>query len=180
MRIQRRKPRDTTQTPAQRVTVRALTVRQPWAWAIIHAGKNIENRTWTNRHAIGMIAIHAGSGTDPLNELPRGVRKPKNEELIHGAIIGIVEIVGVVERHDSKWFRGPLGWLLRQPRPLAAPIHCGGRLGLWRLPRNVQDTIAQQFRDGRVRPSSKPRRSASGSYSARARLVTRALSEHTF
>lgn len=24
----------------------ALSVRQPWAWAIIHAGKDIENRTW--------------------------------------------------------------------------------------------------------------------------------------
>jgi hypothetical protein len=151
------------QTSAQRVVLRALTVRQPWAWAIIHAGKNIENRTWTNRHAIGVVAIHAGSGTDPLNEWPRGVRKPKNGELIHGAIIGIVEIVGVVERHDSKWFRGPLGWLLRKPQPLAVPIHCRGHLGLWRLPRNVRDRIAQQFRAGRVRRSSEPRRSASRS-----------------
>lgn len=25
---------------------RALTVRQPWTWAICHAGKDIENRTW--------------------------------------------------------------------------------------------------------------------------------------
>lgn len=24
----------------------ALSVRQPWAWAIIHAGKDIENRSW--------------------------------------------------------------------------------------------------------------------------------------
>jgi hypothetical protein len=25
--------------------MRALTVRQPWAWAIVHGGKDIENRT---------------------------------------------------------------------------------------------------------------------------------------
>lgn len=39
--------------------MRALTVQQPWAGAIIHAGKTIENRSqqWTYR---GPIAIHAG------------------------------------------------------------------------------------------------------------------------
>ena len=24
----------------------ALSIRAPWAWAIFHAGKDIENRTW--------------------------------------------------------------------------------------------------------------------------------------
>lgn len=39
--------------------MRALTVRQPWAWAIIHSGKDVENRTqaWSYR---GPVAIHAG------------------------------------------------------------------------------------------------------------------------
>ena len=38
--------------------MRALTVQQPWAWAIFH-GKAIENRTqqWAYR---GPLAIHAG------------------------------------------------------------------------------------------------------------------------
>ena len=26
--------------------MKALTIKQPWAWAIIHAGKDIENRDW--------------------------------------------------------------------------------------------------------------------------------------
>ena len=25
----------------------ALTIRQPWAWAILHASKDIENRGWS-------------------------------------------------------------------------------------------------------------------------------------
>lgn len=39
--------------------MRALTVQQPWAWAIIHGGKDVENRTqlWSYR---GPLAIHAG------------------------------------------------------------------------------------------------------------------------
>src|SRR5262245_60955396 len=112
--------------------MRALTVRQPWAWAIIHAGKDIENRSWTNKHATGTIAVHAGSGVDPFDRLPRGTRKPGRDELIHGAIIGVVDVVAVVNGHRSKWFNGPLGWVLRNPRPLPQPIACPGRLGLWR------------------------------------------------
>jgi hypothetical protein len=51
-----------------KVTMRALTVRQPWAWAIPHAGKDVENRTWTNRFVTGTIAIHAGYGLDSLED----------------------------------------------------------------------------------------------------------------
>lgn len=40
--------------------MKGITVQQPWAWAIIHGGKTVENRTqmWTYR---GPLAIHAGA-----------------------------------------------------------------------------------------------------------------------
>jgi len=41
--------------------MKALTIRQPWAWAIFHAGKDIENRDWPTRLR-GRIAIHAAKG----------------------------------------------------------------------------------------------------------------------
>jgi ASCH domain len=46
-----------------RSVLTALTVRQPWAWAITHGQKNIENRTWTTCYR-GPLAIHAGSRWD--------------------------------------------------------------------------------------------------------------------
>jgi len=102
--------------------MRALTVRQQWAWAIIHGGKDVENRSWTNRYATGVIAIHAGVGLDSFDFLPRGARRPQPEELKHGAIIGVVEVSGVVRNHRSKWFeKGSLGWVLKNPRPLPRP-----------------------------------------------------------
>lgn len=139
--------------------MRALTVRQPWAWAIICAGKDIENRSWTNRHATGTVAIHAGTGLDSLNELPRGVKRPGPEDLIHGAIIGVVDIVRVVRKGRSKWFSGPLGWVLRNPRRLLKPIRCPGRLGLWRLPPRVRHAIDQQLTSRRRAPRSSGRAS---------------------
>ncbi|WP_292721956.1 DNA cytosine methyltransferase [Nostoc sp. JL34] len=38
--------------------MKALSVRQPWAWAIIHALKNVENRGWPINYR-GDILIHA-------------------------------------------------------------------------------------------------------------------------
>jgi len=38
--------------------MKALSVRQPWAWAIIYALKDIENRGWPINYR-GDILIHA-------------------------------------------------------------------------------------------------------------------------
>ncbi|MEV4212644.1 DUF4326 domain-containing protein [Micromonospora sp. NPDC049662] len=56
----------------------ALTVQQPWAWAIAYAGKRVENRTWAPPEAaIGhLLAIHAGQRWWP---------RWQDEPLIHHA-----------------------------------------------------------------------------------------------
>jgi hypothetical protein len=41
--------------------MKALSLRQPWAWAILHAGKRVENRVW-NTHYRGAFLIHASAG----------------------------------------------------------------------------------------------------------------------
>ena len=40
--------------------LRAITVHQPYAWAILHGGKTIENRARISHHR-GPVAIHAGT-----------------------------------------------------------------------------------------------------------------------
>jgi len=40
--------------------IKAITIKQPWAWAIAHGGKDIENRTWGTSYT-GLLAIHAGA-----------------------------------------------------------------------------------------------------------------------
>jgi hypothetical protein len=95
--------------------MRALTVQQPWAWAIVHGGKDVENRTqaWGYR---GPLAIHAGqrwserggrSGLiwDALRDRfgwptgPESARRDRRPgfEVIRpiGAIIGVVDLVDV-------------------------------------------------------------------------------------
>ncbi|MDD5394961.1 MAG: ASCH domain-containing protein [Thiothrix sp.] len=43
--------------------MKALSIQQPWAWAILNAGKDIENRDWYTP-VRGRILIHAGKKID--------------------------------------------------------------------------------------------------------------------
>lgn len=127
--------------------MKAITVRQPWAWAIIHAGKNIENRSWLT-HLRGPIAIHAAKGLtrgeyeETIEYLPRRYRKeaPAFEDLVRGAIIGVVDLVDCVTESKSPWFFGDYGFVLKNPR-LIKPIPCTGALGFWNLPPEIERKI---------------------------------------
>jgi hypothetical protein len=124
--------------------MKALSVQQPWAWAIIHAGKDIENRTWRTQYR-GVIAIHAAYRKRAGAQLPQGVRKPGPDELVLGAVIGTAEIVAVVDHHGSKWFEGPFGFVLANPKALAKPLSCKGSLGLWEVPPNLLRALRKQI-----------------------------------
>ena len=125
--------------------MKALTIRQPWAWAIFHAGKDIENRPYRYRQRTGNIAIHCALTKDSIDLLPSGVRRPTAHELSTAVIIGVVDIVDVVETSRSKWFIGPLGWLLKNPRALSKPIPCTGARRLWEVPPGIVRKIKRQI-----------------------------------
>lgn len=123
----------------------ALTVRQPWAWLIVEGDKDIENRSWrpADKHVGQLIAIHAGQrfeGFTYRHLVKSGVRLPARGLIKCGGIVGVARLVKVVERHDSPWFRGPVGWVLDQRRPCSfAP--CSGSLGLWRLSDEIEAMV---------------------------------------
>lgn len=48
--------------------MKALSIRQPWAWAILHAGKRIENRDWAGCAFRGPLLLHASKGTGTLRD----------------------------------------------------------------------------------------------------------------
>lgn len=116
--------------------LKALTVRQPWAWAIF-AGKNIENRNWLTRYR-GRLAIHAAKGMTRMEYesaarfcTMRGLVVPPRDALAFGAILGTVEVVDCVSLHPSPWFEGEYGLVLSHPQPFARPVPAVGALSLW-------------------------------------------------
>ncbi len=117
-----------------------LSVQQPWPWAMFHAGKDYENRSWRTKFR-GVFLIHAGKvidtdgyetihsiyGLTPLGNLPVG------------GIVGIAEITDCVEKAESDWFFGPFGFKIENAKEL--PFHpCKGKLSFYKqeYPKNKE------------------------------------------
>lgn len=119
----------------------AISIRQPWAWLIIHGGKDVENRTWPTKFR-GPVLIHAAQKMTRWDydvaasfaECNHGVKVPKFEELQRGGIIGQIDIVGCQYWHSkcSKWHETDLfGFYLKNPEPLDF-IPCRGALSFFK------------------------------------------------
>lgn len=122
---------------------KALTICQPWAWAIVHGAKRVENRTWPTRYR-GWLAIHAGKSKAWLcDDLPDGTPVPT--DLVFGAVVGVAWLDDVVRPDacgDDPFAFGPWCWRLTKVSPLVEPVPCRGAQGLWDLP----DDIAAEVR----------------------------------
>jgi hypothetical protein len=105
----------------------ALSIQQPWAWAILHAGKDIENRSWFT-FVQGRVLIHAGKKIDPDGiDFLKTMNVIVPETFETGGIVGSVEIVDCVTQSNSRWFFGKFGFVLRNP--IALPFKpCRGQL----------------------------------------------------
>ncbi|MEG0634700.1 MAG: ASCH domain-containing protein [Pseudomonas sp.] len=119
--------------------MKALSIRQPWAWLIIHGGKDIENRSWHTKFR-GRFCVHAAQGMKRADyavvaryAAERGVRIPPFEELERGGIVGSVELFDSVDVSESPWYIGEKGFALRDPRPWHF-IPLKGRLGFFDVP----------------------------------------------
>jgi hypothetical protein len=138
--------------------MKALSIRQPWAWLICAGYKDVENRTWwihmpplLNYPATPRrIYVHTGKVIDERawNFLEDKVTKEVwqmirtiefHNALSTTAVIGEVDIVGCKyrfgdENNDlySVWHEvGMYGFLLANPTLYDKPIPCKGKLGFF-------------------------------------------------
>lgn len=144
--------------------MRALTLHRPWPWAIVHAGKAIENRNWRPPHwLIGRpLAIHAGKAIDldawgamkagdygePAEHVPEDhplgivavctvkgwIHQEIPGERLTWSTVGGLELREAFDLVNSPWWAGPYGWILRDVRAVDPPIACRGLQGLWLAP----------------------------------------------
>lgn len=148
--------------------MKALSIRQPWAWAILHAGKTIENRDWHCSYR-GLVWIHASKWWRP-----REVREVIEEDILEiaqeegrvlglsaaeifgqvsqqlGGIVGRARIVDCVHESRSPWFMGGHGLLLADDVALPSVIPCKGALGFFSIPPDVEQAALAAL--GEARP----------------------------
>lgn len=129
--------------------MKCLTVRQPWAWAMFEAGKDVENRSWSTNYR-GPLAIHVSKRlintelNDAVDFMRRMTMPTKNllmtRKMLEGQlghIIGVVDLVdclGGCAESGSQWaIPGQYHWVLVNPRR-ARPVPIVGQLGLFECP----------------------------------------------
>lgn len=140
--------------------MRVITIQQPWAYAILRLGKDVENRAdrrgaeyarkrWAHT---GQWLIHTSTrlaGVDAVRDIERITGQPlpamggSDPATALGAVVGIVTVPMVhtatacESARDgacSVWAQPDAAHLmLTRPRTLAHPIYLPGRLGPWTI-----------------------------------------------
>ncbi|MFN7178353.1 hypothetical protein [Hyphomonas sp.] len=140
------------------MTAISLSVRQPWAWALIHGGKVVENRgrvpagSW--RLVGRRVFIHAAKGMtraeyeDACRFMQSiGVDCPRPDQLPRGGVIGTMRLAAIISDVESpvgtvvlageegaddighsSWFFGPYGLVMEAPLAIV-PMPGPGQLG---------------------------------------------------
>ncbi len=138
--------------------MKAISIRQPWAYLIASGIKDIENRTWKcpEKYIGTRVLIHASAKTldwdklinymtyiGALDHFTYKWTRKWLEGLQTGAIIGSVEIVECVLNHSSIWAEKTAlpeqldnkciwNWVLANPILFDEPIlNVKGKLGFW-------------------------------------------------
>lgn len=129
--------------------MRAFTVYQPYAMAIVSGIKRYETRP-RRTNIRGTVAVHAAMKQFPIKDA--AARKkfaavlkniPKTALITYGGIIGTVEIAGCVpvedimetlterERLLGEYSPGRFAWILQNPVMFDCPIPARGKQGWW-------------------------------------------------
>lgn len=137
----------------------AISIRQPWAYAIMHLGKRVENRTWSTRYR-GPIYIHAAKGMKReeyeqfawwwFHEFT-GHRTthaiPSMDSMPRGGIVARADVIDCIrsqhalphgitreqgDRYIVPWWQGPYGIVLAKVEPVPF-IPCKGKLSIFEI-----------------------------------------------
>ncbi|OEV14060.1 hypothetical protein [Streptomyces nanshensis] len=157
--------------------VRALTVWQPWTFAIAEGFKATENRT-RRTHYRGRLLLHSGQRLDEHVSIVRWSRDAASRldqlggrsnfwnartaipSRFHSppptlALSAVIAVATLTDCHPAAagccapWGEpGVFHWTLSDVVALDKPVPCPGRQGLWRPDRAVVDAVAANLPGG--------------------------------
>lgn len=165
--------------------MRALSVRQPWAWAIARGHKAILNRRGDTGFR-GEVAVHASLRIDLEAFDSRLIRAahwdPGDPEATIGGIVAVASLVSICAEARAgrpcgcgEWaLPGVFHWRLADPRPLPWPVLTVGQPGVWELGPGVAADVARllprrgtgiaELGDPRGAPAGQPARRGQGNF----------------
>jgi len=109
--------------------MKAISVRQPWAFLLSNGFKDVENRTWSTKHR-GPFLIHAGQTFDYdgyawVKQRFPNIEMPAIGNFELGGIVGQANLVDCLPpdshlagRCNSPWYEGEYGFVVCNAKPL--------------------------------------------------------------
>ncbi len=129
--------------------MKALSIRQPWAWLITQGFKDIENRTWATKFR-GQFLIHASKGMTKVEyedtkyyiaDIAPDIVLPQYDLLERGGVVGMATLTNCVANSGSIWHQPNCwGFALADVQPLPF-IACKGALNFFSPPQDVTDQV---------------------------------------
>lgn len=123
----------------------AISLRQPWPWAIFYAGKPVENRCWPlpKKYLGKQVLIHASKQIDKeavTHLLQLGFDVP--EKLDTDGIVGYLRFIGCERDNPSEWAEpGLYHWIIDPDSVKPLPFYpLPGKLSFF----NVQCTLDEE------------------------------------
>ncbi len=141
--------------------LRALTIKQPFAAAILEGKKRVENRSWLpdgfrprTWYALHVSGTPAADDDDDVARLRTAwPEMPPARRMVRGAVVGFFRVRAVVRANhvvDDVQARGPWCWVIDRTARLPKPVPARGSLKLWRLPTEVP--VPDEVRDEMLGP----------------------------
>jgi hypothetical protein len=129
--------------------MKALSILQPWADAILTGAKRVENRTWYTNYR-GPFLIHAGKkfdgeGMEFIMDVYKDIGLALARPLLsaapvrRGVILGRATLVDCVKAEDApegqeRWALGPWCFVIADPISFTEPVPLKGALGFFDVP----------------------------------------------
>jgi len=129
--------------------MKALSMKQPWAHALVDGIKSIEVRTWSTKHR-GPLLICASASPRDMFWAPGGGYDPL--QMHAGCMIGVVEVLDCrpMVKADNEASLGSYGadcwaWVTR-PIGFVRPVAIKGKLNLFEVPdREIRPLEAHEW-----------------------------------
>ncbi|MCL1915646.1 MAG: RNA-binding protein [Desulfovibrionaceae bacterium] len=114
----------------------AISIQQPWSYAIYRLGKDVENRSWLLplRYDGRPVLVHSGQKIDKAgHEYLDSLGHPIGANILRGGILGFAVFTMRGPRRRSRWDAvGQYNWRIIASGEL--PFHpCRGSLGFFKV-----------------------------------------------
>lgn len=144
--------------------MKAISLHQPWATAVVIGLKKLETRSWWTHHR-GPLAIHSAKRrtwaqralfeewmeNDKIQMYFEDALDLDFDCLHFGSFIGVVHVdkcaptdlvkPDETERLLGDFSRGRFAWMLRNPLRLTRAIECRGYQRIWNVPASIEELL---------------------------------------